>query len=291
MDERQVQIRERAGLEESRLNQDFIDWLRKWGTPILFVAAIGAAGFAVQQRWAKAKAEKVDNAFIELSNAGQGDNPSPDALTAVANEYDGVRAVGQLARLQAADAYLDAVRRGIRLGATFKVNEKGQQDGTLENAEDVLQPELKATYLSQAGELYQAVYTKSEGQPAKVLMAVNAAYGLAAVAEAQEKYDLAKGWYEKIVAMTDQTPFQAHAEIAKARSNKLADLAKLTPVLSLAELPKRPEPPAPPKPPTPIPAPSVPQPAPAGEAPAGSPATSPAPSATPEPATDPATPK
>jgi hypothetical protein len=40
MDERQTQIRERAGLEEARYNQDFIEFLRRFGTPILMVAAV-----------------------------------------------------------------------------------------------------------------------------------------------------------------------------------------------------------------------------------------------------------
>lgn len=258
MDDRQQQIRERAGLEESRLNQEFIDWLRKWGTPILFVSALAAAGFALNQRWEKAKAEKVDNAFIELGNANQGENPSPDALTAVATEYDGVRSVGLLARLDAADAYLSAVQRGLKLGATLKPAASGRPDGTLENADDALKPELKTSYLDQAGRLYQAVYEKSMGQPAKMLLSLNALYGLAAVAEGQGNFDAAKGWYEKIEQLTDHTPYSMHVEIAKARIAKLGDLAKLAPVLTLAELPKRPEPPAPPAPKpvlTPVPAP------------------------------------
>lgn len=297
MDDRQQQIRERAGLEESRLNQEFIDWLRKWGTPILFVAALAAAGFALKQRMEKSHAEKVDNAFIDLDNASQGENPSPDSLTRVANDYEGVKSVSLLARLDAADAYLSAVQRGVKFGATLKTNDKGQQDGTLESADQALTPEDRTTYLSSAGELYQAVYDKASNDAGKKLLTLSAMYGLAAVAEGQSTFDAAKDWYQKIESLTDKTPYAAHAELAKARIAKLDELAKVTPPLALAELPKRPEPPAPPKPVvTPAPAPG---PAPVADptttTPTTTPTTPPAPAATPEnapgsaPATQPAT--
>ncbi|MBI1190256.1 MAG: hypothetical protein GC200_06190 [Tepidisphaera sp.] len=312
MDDRQQQIRERAGLEESRLNQEFIDWLRTWGTPILLVLALVAAAYALQQRWAKAKAEKIDDAFVQLDSASQGDNPSPDALAAVAHDFDNVKSVGLLARLQAADAYLGAVQKGLKLGATLKPNDKNQLDGTLENPDDALTPELKATYLTSAADLYQQVYDKASTDSAKALLTLNSLYGLAAVAESQEKFDVAKSMYEKIEQLTDKTPYAAHAAIAKERIAKLDTLKNLQPVLSLAELPKRPEPPAPPAPKapaglppgatlTPVPGPPGAQPSPAAKpaegTPAAAPATAPAttPPATPssepaKPAESPATP-
>src|SRR4051812_13198792 len=114
MDERQTQIRERAGLEESRLNQEFIEWLRKWGTPIMLVVAVVAAAYALKDRWNKAADNKIDQGWQELEAVKQGGNVSPDALISLASDYEGVAAISPMARLEAADAYLDALRRGIK---------------------------------------------------------------------------------------------------------------------------------------------------------------------------------
>ncbi len=40
MDERQEQVQVGAGLQESRLNTDLINWLNKWGSHILSVVAL-----------------------------------------------------------------------------------------------------------------------------------------------------------------------------------------------------------------------------------------------------------
>ena len=45
MDERQTQIREAAGLDESRLNTEFVEFLRKWGPIALGVLAVAALAF------------------------------------------------------------------------------------------------------------------------------------------------------------------------------------------------------------------------------------------------------
>ena len=69
MDQRQAQIRERAGLEESRLNEDFIDFLRKYGFLILLVAAL-AAGLTSGVRWYREyTVRKVTTAFADFEAA------------------------------------------------------------------------------------------------------------------------------------------------------------------------------------------------------------------------------
>src|SRR5438874_2058363 len=104
MDERQSQIRERAGLEESRLNEDFIEFLRKWGTPALMVLAIVAVGYLGLNKYKKARDEKIDKAFFDYEQVSGSNNPSPQSLTATAEEHEGVKAVSMLARRDAADA-------------------------------------------------------------------------------------------------------------------------------------------------------------------------------------------
>jgi len=246
MDERQAQIRERAGLEESRLNQEFIDWLRKWGTPILLVVAVLAVGYALRDRWHKAADTKLDGGFEELAAATTGGNSNPDTLLAIASEYDGHASISSLARLEAADAYLDALRRGIKPGSVLKQDK--DHVGELENPEDVLTDADRTDFLKRAGDLYQLVFDQTSPKPGQQILTLNALYGLAAVAEGRQEFDKAKGYYEQIAKIAAANSLPAHAALANDRIKRLPDLQTLPRLFSKAELPtppKREEPPAP----------------------------------------------
>jgi hypothetical protein len=307
MDERQAQIRERAGLEESRLNQEFIDWLRKWGSPILMVVAVLAVAYALRDRWHKAADTKLDKGFEELASLTASNNTNPDALVQVATEYDGHAAIASLARLEAADAYLDALRRGVKPGATLKM-ENNRPTGELENAEDALTDADRTDFQKKAAELYQQVYDQTNGKSGKQVLTMNALYGLAAVAEGRQDFDKAKGYYEQIAKIADGLAMPAHSALVKERIAKLSDLHNVPKLYTKAELPpvpKKEEPPAPqitpvaappapganpgaisPTAPPAVPAPSAPAPAPSNpeSAPGTSPTPSPAPGTNPAPA-------
>ncbi|MEM1423311.1 MAG: hypothetical protein AAGH64_04835, partial [Planctomycetota bacterium] len=45
MDDRQQQVKIGAGLEESRINRELIDWLNKWGMRILIVVLLVVAAY------------------------------------------------------------------------------------------------------------------------------------------------------------------------------------------------------------------------------------------------------
>jgi hypothetical protein len=287
MDPRQAQIRERAGLEESRLNQEFIDWLRKWGTPILLMVAVLSVGYALKDRWQKGKDDKLDQGFQELDNATSGANSSPDTLLAVANDYDGHASISALARLDAADAYLDALRRGVKPGATVKTDK--DHEGELENPDDALTDADRTDFLKRAGDLYQQVYDQTSSRPRQVLLTINSLYGLAAVSEGRQEFDKAKGYYEQIAKLAEDNALQGHQALAKERIDKLGDLQTIPKLFKKADLPaapKKPEPVAPTVTPAPAPAPApvpAPTPTPGTETPAPSPAPTPAPG-NPEPA-------
>lgn len=289
MDERQAQIRERAGLEESRLNLEFIEWLRKWGTPLLLVAAVAAGAFAFREKMTQRNRDKKDQAFGEFEAARGAGNASPDALLAVASEYQGVGAVSDMARLEAADAYLDAVRRRVKVGAVLTTDAQGQMTGELANAEDALTEDDRLNYLNKANELYQAVHDGAS-DAGRLLLRVNAMYGLAAVAESREQYDAARGWYDKIATLTDGTNYGVHAKIARQRGINLGELATIAPIPLRADVPKPPPLPAertvvPAS--TAVPIPGFVPPEPAPQTPPGQPQTppgEPAPAPPPEPA-------
>jgi hypothetical protein len=287
MDERQAQIRERAGLEESRLNQEFIEWLRRWGTPILMVVAALAVAYALRDRWHKAVDTKLDAGFEELASATTGGNSSPDTLLAVASEYEGHASISNLARLDAADAYLDALRRGVKPGAVVKAEK--DHEGELENPDDALSDADRVDFLKRAGDLYEQVYDQTASRSGQQLLTLNALYGLAAVAEGRQEFDKAKGYYEQIAKLAEANALPAHVALANERIKTLPDLQTVPKLFKKAELPPPPkkEEPAPPAV-TSAPAPA-PAPAPEGPAPGANPPAAPAPT-TPSPAPGSATP-
>ncbi|MDX2132793.1 MAG: hypothetical protein SFY69_12155 [Planctomycetota bacterium] len=274
MDERQAQIRERAGLEESRLNVEFIDWLRKWGTPLLFLAAAASAVVWAKNYFERSGKEKVDRAFIELHQASGQGNPNPDALAAVAAEYDGVRAVGLLARLEAADAYLRAVARGLKVGAVITLDAQGNPTGELQNADDVLTDADREQYLARAGTLYAEVYERAKNEPARVLLALNAMYGMAAVHESRGELEDARRWYEQIADLTKDGTYSMHAAVALRRITSMDRLKEPLVLPTRAQVPTPPQPQAV-TPPVPVTVPPPVLPAPSEPAP-----TEPAPSPT-----------
>lgn len=269
MDERQTQIRERAGLEESLLNQDFIDWLRKWGTPILMVAALSAVAYTLYLRYQVGQSRRVDTAFAEFELARAGASSSPSALTAVAAEYEGVRAVSMLARLEAADRYVDAVRRRMKIGAELTVSEQGTPTGALAKPEDALTDADREEYLSQAAALYQRVHDDASTSSGNLLTRVNAMYGLAAVAECRRDWDDATQWYNRIASLVDGTTYVLHKKVAEQRVKELDELKTTLPLPLDAQIPKPPAPPAPPAPAEPAPSQpeGTPETPPAGETP------------------------
>lgn len=262
MDDRQQQIRDRAGLDESRVNQEFVDLLKKYTTPALLLLAIVVGGYAGWQRLQQARAQKVADAFRDLeavSNASGG-IPSPNSLIDVAEQYAGVGAVPALARLEAADACLAIARSGIEPGAVYN------EDGTLSDPNAVLDDEAKSGYLSRAHALYSDVLAATEGNEAQKMIAVNALFGLAAVEETRGDIDQARQRYEAITRRTEGTTFTLHRELARERMATLETLAAVPALPSDADLPK---PVAPELPALPAPAPEGPAPdAPAPDAPA-----------------------
>jgi tetratricopeptide (TPR) repeat protein len=231
MDERRDQIRERAGLEEARLNQEFIDFLRKWSWPVLLVIAAASVGYALYTRVQQARSTELTQAFAEFEGASSSDNPNPDALLSVADAYPSTGAIPYLARLEAADIYLDAARRGVKPGASVK------PDGTLENPEDLLKEDDRAAQLAKARESYQWVVDKAGDRAEVAMHALGGLYGLAAVAESGGKFDEAKASYERVIALAERAGFTDQAKLARARIESLGVLAAIPGAPSKADVP------------------------------------------------------
>ncbi len=237
MSEPQFQIRERAGLEESKLNQDFIEFLRKWSSPILIVAVAIFGGYALYQRYERSQATKVDSAFADYTALLASGSPSPVSLLEIADTYKSVKGIGPMAQLSAADAYMAAVRARRSLGASVN------PDGSLASTDGVLTPVLKEEYLGKAREIYKTVLSATSKVPEKRIMALSATFGLAAIAESEGNFSDATALYEQAATLAESQGDKAHAKIARDRITGLDKLKTITEPLSAADLPKPPPPP------------------------------------------------
>lgn len=229
MDERQKQIREQAGLTESRLNQDFIDFLRKFSTPVLLLVTVAAFGYFGYQQYKKRAETKINAGFAELDSASRGE-ASPDALVAVADQHGSAASVSSLARLKAAESYLQSVLRGIKPGTSVSA------DGTLASPDDALSPEDRAAMLEKAKNLFdQVIADNADARFAPLRL--NARWGLATIAECKADFDGAVVIYAVIQTESKAAGYEKQAELAKARADGMSVLRAAAPLVSKSELP------------------------------------------------------
>ena len=244
IDERHTKIKEGAGLEESRLNVEFIEWLRKWSTPLLIVIAVSACGYVLYHKYHERQETRANEAFSSLEAVLGGGNPSPASLLSVADEYAGVRAVPVLARLAAADLHLAAVQRGVDLGAQVDPN-----TGVVLNQGDLMDEQERTNALGEAARLYQVVLDGCAGKPDMAIHAIGATFGLAAVAECRGDLAAARTQYESVKVLAKQAGFAAQEKIADERIAGLGGRAQMPTLYAQVALPKMPwvkeEPPPP----------------------------------------------
>lgn len=222
MDDRQRTIVEGAGLEESRLNQDFIDWLRKWGTPILMVVVVVSGGYAAWNMWARFEERTHDEAYAQFHAAAVAG--SPDNLVVVAEQHRGKGAVFELAIIEAADAYLGSARTGVRPG------------GSSEVADDLLDDEQRQSNLRRAGELYQTLVDASSNTRGHELHLLNGLFGLAAVAESTGDTARAKEHLSRAAEVADRSLYPRMAEVARGRIATLDTLSTATRLYNQADV-------------------------------------------------------
>ena len=211
MDDRQRTIVEGAGLEESRLNQDLVDFLRKWGTPILLVVVVLAALYSGSTMWKRHQVQAMDQAYADFHAAAVAG--SPDNLVVVAEQNKGRGAVYQLALTEAADAYLESARVGLRPG------------GSPANAEDRLSDEQVDANLNRAGEIYGMIVDSTRGKSGMALHEITGLYGQAAVFESLGQIDAARAALTSAIQVATKTGFNELARVAEARIATLDDVA------------------------------------------------------------------
>lgn len=231
MDDRQTELQEGKGLEDSRINQEFLDFLNKWSSPVLLTLAVAALVWAGMQYLHRKEIARIDQAFGELAAATQGGNPSPQSLKALAGVYEGVRSVPELALLTTSDLYLSAFVVGIEPGAQMS-----PMTGLPGNESDLLSDTERKGYLEQAGRLAKQVLDLSDQVKGKELLAMQAMCRLAAVAEGKRDFASAKAMYERLATKATDSMFPSIAVFAKNRIENIGSIENLTALPLHAEL-------------------------------------------------------
>lgn len=228
MDDRQSGIKEGAGLEDSRVNQEFLDFLNKWSSPVLLTLAVAALVWAGLQHLERKKVARVNQAFSELESATAGGNPSPASLKTLASEYEGVRSVSSLALLTTSDVYLNAFVVGFEPGAQMD-----QVTGLPLDENDVLTDEKRQVYLDQAGQLAKQVLEENKNVEGKELLAMQAISRVAAYEEGKRNYDGAKSMYQQLESTATTHKYPSVVAFAQTRIANLDSLKDIKPLLSL----------------------------------------------------------
>jgi len=210
MDERQTQITEGAGLEESRINREFIDALQKWSTPVLLVILLIAGAYAGVNWLDQRQRTQLDAAFVAFRNAEM--EGRPEALLDVAREHAGRGSVALVARLSAADMQLQSYHLRVRPGT------QGLSD------EDQLSEAEAMELLDEAGRTYAEVYDKASGRDGLELFAISGRWGAAAVALSKRDFDAAEAALEDVRSMASEHGLTSLAERAARTLESMPEL-------------------------------------------------------------------
>ena len=214
---------EQTDLSESRVNEEFVDWLKKWGNGILLaVLLVALAGVGWQ--WLERSAnERRDAAWEGLTSA-----ELPSSLEEIAVEAEGVDSVSILALMQAADKYLTSIQSGTRFD---------REPGTPEYKLDA---ETRTAFLDRADSLYGEVIAKVGDDYkttfAKKLYVISALFGQAAIAESRGDIENGKALLARIMDIAEPQ-YPQLATQAGERSDSMDVLAVKTSFPAQADLP------------------------------------------------------
>jgi hypothetical protein len=193
-------------LTESRVNEDFVDWMKNKGPSWLLVILLAVTGYLLIVRWKQHKQLKVEQAWVALADAAL-----PGSKEDVADQHPDVFAVPELALTAAGSQLLRAVQTGQAIDAAGDPLDPTPADT----------PRLTETerdeYLTRADRVFARVADTDDGSLAFTLHAMQALNGRAAIAEARGEAAEAKRLYEAAAARAGDF-YPALAKQARARA-------------------------------------------------------------------------
>ncbi|MDZ4753579.1 MAG: hypothetical protein SGJ11_03680 [Phycisphaerae bacterium] len=225
---RQVQQQD---LTESRLNDDFVFWLKTKGMNWLLGFLVIACAYSFWNFYKQRKTTERDVAWSELSSAAL-----PESFAEVAKKHESIDSVALVAWLAAADSHLRDLQTGLDSTAVLVPN----LDGTPAPPQPLSDDGRKLAQ-DAADSYYQKILDAAASRSGEVAMKpiiLSALFGRAAVAESRGAMDVAKQMLEQAVA-TAGDAFPTFAKEASARLESLSLVAGASALPTRASLPVR----------------------------------------------------
>ncbi|MFO0829981.1 MAG: hypothetical protein U0572_17700 [Phycisphaerales bacterium] len=229
-DKRRLRQVAQQDLTESRLNDDFLFWLKTKGINWALVILIIACGVMFWNNWKQRREQARDAAWADLTQASL-----PQSFDEVAKQHAADDPIALFAWLRAGDMHLRDLQSGF-IGGTPMPG----PDGTVPAAEP-LNDESRKVAQDSADAYFQKVLDGTVGKtdnPALVPFRLSALFGKAAVAESRGDLNAASTMLNEAKALA-QTPYPKFAEQAQSRLDSLPMLAKAAEIPSRASLPAR----------------------------------------------------
>ena len=218
MDDRLKEV-QTSDLNDSRLNHEFVDWLKTKGLNWLLAILLFTCAFLAWDLYKQRGQEATDQAWVNLNTATM-----PQALASVAKDHTEVGSISNLALMRAADTWMAGVINNTEPGATIDVTEK-------------ITPERRTEMLDLADKTYAEVLANARTMPGFTgkPFAMAALFGQTAVAESRGDAEQAQAHLEEIVALS-KAQYPAIAEQAESRMANLGRVTSLMALPSDAEL-------------------------------------------------------
>jgi hypothetical protein len=212
MDPKRLGGVQKQDLTESRLNDDFVYWLRTSGPNWLLGVMVVACLVLGWQWWKNSRAAARDTAWQEFGAA-----TLPPALRDVAARHGNVDSVAAYALLTAGDRYFMSVQTGMRF------------DREVSDADARLTPEMRTQWMGEADSLYAQVIDAAGDKPQLAAFAAAGLFGRAAIAESQGRFDEATDLLKRAEKISSGR-YPAVAAQATKRLTTMGDLKNPYPV-------------------------------------------------------------
>ncbi len=221
MDRNRLKEVHQTDLTESRINEDFVDWLKTKGPSWLLTILICVIVYMAIIKFQSRKADYENKGWLAFYNAD-----TAGSFEDVAEEFPDLEGLAIVSQLRAADLLLSIVQQGQEvIEGTVTVEEEDPEAPPPEPEYEPLTPERRDELLSRADRLYQQVIDADEGSLATTLPYINACMGKAAVAEAREQIEIATAMYEQAAARAEIFNLDL-VEVINERLTSLADITQ-----------------------------------------------------------------
>ena len=211
-------------LTESRLNDDFVFWLKKHGMNTLLAVLIAACAFLGYDYWRRKHVDQAASVCADLATA-----TLPEAFEQIAKDHPEVPQAAMLALLQAGDLRLRQLQSGVLVAAQGTTPAVMLDDAGRKIAQDAADEDY-----AKAADLAKQVAGSNRAGVA--LVTLQALFGRAAIAESRGDMEAAK----KLLAEAETTAGESWAPIAKLAKARIDGLVAIAEPLQLprnADLP------------------------------------------------------